>query len=194
MLAHYLEALIPVFVAVNVFGIMPIFVGLTGGMGEGEKRLIVRQGALTALAVGLGFILIGKGIFSLLSITVGDFKVAGGLLLLVFAVTDLIFAPTTRTVAGPTIGVVPLGVPLITGPAVLTTLLILVDHYGYWPTIISLMLNLAIVWVAFNRSAELTRFLGPAGSQGLGKVMHLLLAAIGVMMVRRGIAEMLLKP
>jgi multiple antibiotic resistance protein len=89
------------------------------------------------------------------------------------------------------VGIVPLGVPLIVGPAVLTTTIISVDTYGYIPTIISLIVNLVFAWLVFSRAALVIRVLGEGGAKGVGKVVSLLLAAIAVMMIRMGVIEML---
>ncbi len=88
-------------------------------------------------------------------------------------------------------GVVPLGTPLIAGPAVLTTLLIMLDHNGYLPTIAALIANLLVVWLVPTRSEPLTRFLGEGGSLAISKVASLLLAAIAVMMIRLGMMEII---
>ena len=96
-----------------------------------------------------------------------------------------------RRVAGGTVGIVPLGMPLIVGPAVLTTIIIAVDAYGYLPTITSLIINLAFAWWVFSRADLLVRFLGEGGAKGVAKVASLLLAAIAVMMIRMEIIEMI---
>ena len=84
-------------------------------------------------------------------------------------------------------GAVPIGTPLVTGPAVLTTILILVDTYGVYLTVMSFLANLLIAWVVFTYAGGISRFLGKAGSKAVSKIAHLLLAAIAVMMMRVGI-------
>jgi multiple antibiotic resistance protein len=84
-------------------------------------------------------------------------------------------------------GVVPIGVPLIVGPAVLTNILLLVDHFGVVPTIISLVLNLFIVWISLRNAERIVHLVGKGGVIGISKVMALLLAAIAIMMIRIGI-------
>ncbi len=95
-----------------------------------------------------------------------------------------------RRPAGAT-GAVPLGVPLIVGPAVLTTILVLVEHYGVAPTVVSLVLNMLIVWLSLNSAEKVTQFLGKNGIIAVSKVMALLLAAIAVMMIRLGMEGIL---
>jgi multiple antibiotic resistance protein len=85
------------------------------------------------------------------------------------------------------LGVVPIGVPLIVGPAVLTNILLLVDHYGILPTVIALVLNLIIVWISLINAERITRPVGKGGILGIAKVMALLLASIAIMMIRIGV-------
>ena len=88
-----------------------------------------------------------------------------------------------------TLGAVPIGTPLITGPAVLTTIIILLDSYGIVLTVSSFVINLMIVWITFYFSTAISNFLGKAGSKAFSKIASLLLAAIAVMMMRKGIVD-----
>jgi multiple antibiotic resistance protein len=178
---------IPLFVAFDALGILPVFVSLTSEMTLSERKRVVRQSILTGFLAGLGFLAAGESVFGLLGITVSDFKVAGGILLFIIAVVDLIFPERTRTFPKETLGVVPIGIPLIVGPGVLTTLLISAHAYGYAATILCLFLNLLIVWLVFGNSHRILQVLKDGGTKGLGKVFALLLAAFGIMMVRTGI-------
>jgi len=182
---------IPLFVAMDVFAVLPIFISITSELDQDSRKIVVRQSIFTALAVSLAFVAVGEAVFRILGISVDDFKIAGGLLLLVIAVLDLVrFSGERRKVEG-TMGVVPIGVPLIVGPAVLTTLIVLIDHHGIIPTIISLILNLLIVWGSFMKAEDITRLIGKNGIVALSKVMAILLASIAVMMIRLGIENII---
>ncbi|MFB3887741.1 MAG: MarC family protein [Thermodesulfobacteriota bacterium] len=178
---------IPLFVAFDALGILPIFVSLTSEMTTSERKRVVRQSTLTGFFVGIGFLAVGESVFGLLGITISDFKVAGGILLFIIAVVDLIFPERTRTFPKETLGVVPIGIPLIVGPGVLTTLLISGQTYGYTATVLCFVLNLLIVWLIFAHSHRFLQVLKDGGTKGLGKVFALLLAAFGMMMIRTGI-------
>jgi multiple antibiotic resistance protein len=69
---------------------------------------------------------------------------------------------------------------------------VLVDHYGIFPTIISLLLNLLIVWVSLSYAERLIKVMGKGGIMGLSKIMALLLASIAIMMIRLGIENIML--
>ncbi|MFQ6111299.1 MAG: MarC family protein [Nitrospinota bacterium] len=182
---------IPIFVAVDIIGVLPIFMGFAGSLAAEERKQVIRQSLLTAASLSLGFLFLGKAILVVLGVTIADFKVAGGIILLFFAILDILMPEKSRRRPSETMGVVPLGTPLIAGPAVLTTLLIMVDHNGYLPTIAALIANLLIVWLVLTRSESLTRFLGEGGSLAVSKVASLLLAAIAVMMIRLGVIELI---
>lgn len=178
---------IPLFVAIDVFAVLPIFISLTEGMPESKRQATIRESILTAVIVSFLFIAAGKAIFQTLRITADDFKIAGGLVLLIFAILELIKHGDEQRKHTDKMGVVPIGVPLIVGPAVLTTILVLVDHYGVIPTIISLMLNFLIVWVSFVYARRIIDFFGKGGIVAISKIMALLLASIAIMMIRIGI-------
>jgi multiple antibiotic resistance protein len=182
---------IPIFVAINVFMLLPLFISITQDMSKPERSKVVKDSILTAILVSLSFIALGEVIFRILGITGDDFKIAGGLLLLVFAIRDLILIREDRIKSDIEVGVVPIGVPLIVGPAVLTNILILVDHYGIIQTVISLLLNLGIVWIFLRNAEKMMHFFGKGGIIGIGKVMLLLLAAIAIMMIRIGLLNII---
>ncbi|NWF97573.1 MAG: MarC family protein [Nitrospirae bacterium] len=178
---------IPLFVATNIFMLLPVFISLTKEMSKVKRKIVVRDSILTAIIVSFLFIGLGEFIFKTLGITSDDFKIAGGIVLLIFAVRDLVHSGEDKIKPDIKVGVVPIGVPLIVGPAVLTNILLLVDHYGIMPTIISLILNLFIVWITLINAEKLTNIIGKGGIIGIAKVMALLLAAIAIMMIRIGI-------
>jgi multiple antibiotic resistance protein len=182
---------IPLFVAMNVFLLLPIFVNMTYGMSRQKQKEVVRDSIITALIVSLVFIALGKFIFDILGITPNDFKIAGGIVLLIFAIHDLTQSIEKKHRINGKVGVVPIGVPLIVGPAVLTNILLLVDNYGVAPTLISLILNLFIVWLSLNNAEKILNYIGKGGITGIAKVMALLLAAIAIMMIRMGIENII---
>ena len=194
-LGDVLLCFVPLFVAMDAVGAVPVYVALTDGLSTEERRRVTRQSLVTALVVGAAFLAVGRPLFNLLNITVDDFKIAGGLVLLVYAVLDLGREEKAKPVGeSAMVGVVPLGVPLISGPAVLTTLVILKDQFNVLPTALAFLANVALVGLAFFNSERLLRVLGPAGTKGLSKVTALILAAIAVMMIRVGVQSVLASP
>jgi multiple antibiotic resistance protein len=145
---------------------------------------------VTAMCLAVGFVLVGNLLFKWLGITIGDFMIAGGAILFSLAIIDLVNPAKKRKNPGQDLGVVPLGTPLIAGPAVLTTSMLIVSEYGLFATMVSLLTNILVAGLILRGSDILTRILGEAGSKALSKIMSLLLAAIAVMLMRKGFGEL----
>jgi multiple antibiotic resistance protein len=173
-------------VAIDPIGLIAIFLGLGGNVDAKHRQHEGMLGLITSLAVAIGFIFLGKVIFRALGITVSDFQVAGGLILLGIAVRELLDLGGRDRYAGESFGVVPLGMPLIAGPALLTALLILVDTVGILFTVLALLVNLLLVGFGFRYASHFTRWMGKQGMKGVSKLISLLLAAIAVSLIRRG--------
>jgi multiple antibiotic resistance protein len=191
MLNNILLSFIPIFVAVDAVGVLPIFASLTEQLSQKERTKIIVQSLFTASCLAIGFIFLGKAVFQLLGITISDFMIAGGAILFCLAIIDIINPVKQRRVPSDDLGVVPLGTPLIVGPAVLTTSLIIISQYGIFATLISVLANILLVGLIFSLAGTLIKFLGEAGSKALSKVTSLLLAAIAVMMIRKGLVNLL---
>jgi multiple antibiotic resistance protein len=179
---------VPLFVAVDAFGTLPIFVSLVGAAGQRRVNRVIRTSVATALLVAVPFIFLGEWLLRLLGITVADFMIAGGVILLLLSVRDLLSMekrPLARHPEG--IGPVPLGVPLIVGPAVLTTILLLVRQEGFFLTTAATVINVLLAGVVFFFSGLIIRIIGRSGTQIASKIANLLLAAIAVMLVRKGV-------
>ena len=190
--AHrFLLAFIPLFVSMDPIGVIPFYLSLTGSLDLPKRRTVLLEAMATAFGVGAGFVFLGQAVFNYLEITTSDFRVAGGIILLVLAIYDLLFASETRKVEGANVGVVPLGMPLIVGPAVLTTLVLQADSAGSFTALSAFVVNLVIVLVVFLLARRIQRVVGNGGTAAVSKIATLLLAAIAVMMIRRGILEII---
>ncbi len=186
---------IPLFIAVDAIGLLPFILSLTQDMNPAERPRTIRYAMLTAFALGLVFVGIGKGIFFVLGIAIGDFLVAGGLVLLVLAIRHLITGKLVElqpSVSKEMVGVVPIGTPLVVGPAVLTTLLLLTQQYSVLAVVLSFLLNLAFAWLVFAQANRVARLLREQGLRASSQIASLLLAAIAVMMIRKGLTEVMI--
>lgn len=183
-------AFIPVFVAVDAIANIPIYLAIVEKDSEKQRKRIVRDAVVTATSVAIIFMSVGKVILLILGITIPDFQIAGGALLFIISMR-LLLPNGEKSVFAHThdreVGVFPLGTPLITGPAVLTTTLIMLDSYGLAATFVSLLLNMFIVWLTLIKADYIMKFIGPSGIRAFSKIMYILLAAIAIMMIRRGI-------
>lgn len=183
----FLQAFIPLLIAIDPIGLAAIFLALGGGVPTETRRKIARQAAWTGGGVSLLFLLLGQTIFSALGITVTDFQIAGGLILFILAARDVTHSAAEEPAKlADDFGVVPLGMPLIAGPASITTLILLSQTLGVVITLCALALNLVLVVLAFAYSDRIGGWIGSTGMRAISKIVSLLLAAIAVNMVRRG--------
>ena len=182
----FLPAFIPLFVAMDPVGLVPFFLGMTQGVDRQRRERIAWQAIITAAAVAVGFMFLGRWTFRVLGISVGDFQIAGGLILLVLAARDLVRTGVEAEPLPEDFGVVPLGLPYIAGPATLTTLLIVVDSAGIQLALAALAANLILIAFAVHYADALGRCLGKTGMRAVSKIIAMLLAAIAVAMIRRG--------
>lgn len=185
-LNNFILAWIPLFVAIDPLGMGALFLGLTSKMDEPKRRRIAREASMTALVVGVAFMFGGRMLLSALGITVADFLVAGGLILLIIGSRHLLEHEQQPIFHDGEFGVVPLGMPLIAGPAMLTALLALTATRGVTPTLAALLANLLLNHVIMVHVRQITRIIGVNGIKAISKIIALLLVAIAVNMIRRG--------
>lgn len=180
-----------IFVALDIIGTLPMYISMTRPLGSAERKRVVNTSMLTAFLVAVAFAFLGQKIFSSLGISLFDFKIAGGLVLLLVSLADLAGGPSAvhqGSSSGST-GIVPLAVPLITGPGVLTQVILQVGTLGYAVTLLALVANYLIAWALLRRSEDVTRLIGNDGTVVVSKIAALLLAAIAIAMIRSGIFE-----
>lgn len=186
---------VPLFVAVDAIGILPIFVAITEDVEEEHRRAIVIQSVITASIVAVTFLWVGPVLLRFLGISVPEFMIAGGILLLAIALADLLTGEKRQRQTDPeSLGAVPIGIPLITGPAVLTTCILLRDIHGRWITTTAVVVNIILAGGIFLFAGPITRALGKTGTKTVSKLASMLLAAIAIMLIRRGISGILAVP
>lgn len=183
---------VPLFVAVDAIGTLPIFMSLTESIDQKSRVKVIVSSVITALLVGILFLFVGDAILKVLGITVEDFMIAGGIILFMIAVSDILMINKShKKVSAEALGSVPIGVPLIVGPAVLTTVMLLVRQEGFFYTGIAVTLNILIAGLIFLLSGYIMKLLGASGTKIVSKIASLFLAAIGVMMVRKGLSQLI---
>ncbi|MBP7844259.1 MAG: MarC family protein [Proteobacteria bacterium] len=190
-LQSFSQVFLPLFVAIDVIALVPIFLTLTENLNKRERSKLIHEACLTVLLTSIVFLWTGRGLFSLLGITSGDFKVGGGLLLLLISINNLMKGEeASRRNSNDQIGVVPIGIPLILGPAALTTLLISSESVGFSVSLAALLINVLIVWVTLQYSSIFLRIFGTGGTKAVAKIAALFLTAIAVHMIRMGLNEL----
>lgn len=183
----FVYSFIPLFIVIDAFGILPIVLGLGEGLEHRERRRMVHVAVITAGLVGLAFLFLGRFILNVLDISVGAFAIAGGIILLVLSIRYMTTGHMMDVIKEEMVAIVPIGTPLLAGPATITTLLLLVTQYQWYIVLVAFALNIAIAWLMFLQSGWIIRIMGRGGVRAASRVFSLLLAAIAVSMVIKGL-------
>ncbi len=184
----FFVSLVALFIVTDAVGLLPLLISLTDGFAPLERKRVVRGSVLTALLIAVFFLLLGRSIFWVMGISMADFQIAGGILLLIFSIQMLLTGnrPVQRPVSED-ISFFPLGTPLLSGPAVLTTLLILLDSHGWIITLLAFVVNMVLVFLIFDNSWRVLKVFGRNGIKAFSKLVDILLCAFAVTLIRRGL-------
>ncbi len=181
---------LPLLVVMDPLGALPFLASFAGAMPTPQRARIHRIAILTALVVGVLFLLGGRAVFALLGVQVYHFLVAGGAVLFALALREMM-----RTGAEPPaepdelMAVVPVGTPLLVGPATISLLLVLSALHPLWLVVAVFGASIAVCWLVFSQTGRLVRLLGIGGLRAFNKVAYLLLAAIAVKLITDGIVQ-----
>jgi len=184
---NFILTFVPLFIVIDALGNLPFVISISEGMIKQQRRRMIHLAIITATAVGLVFLFFGQFILKVMDISVGAFAIAGGLILLVLSIKYMSTGQMVEAVKEELVAVVPIGTPLVVGPATITTLLLLATQFPLYMVLISFALNMLITWGVFLLSNYIVRFLGQGGLKAVSRVFSLLLAAIAVSMIIRGL-------
>ena len=197
-----LVALSALFFVVDPIGLAPLFLTMTAGYSRERRAATAKKACLIFLGV-LTFFTIGGGvIFQLLGVSLGAFKIAGGLLLLLTAIDMLRSKQSETRTSEPELGeaankadvaVVPLAMPLLAGPGSIATVMVLsarAEHPSWLAAILLCVAATALATYLVLRAANvIDRWLGVSGRSILERVMGLLLASIAVQFIVGGVRD-----
>jgi len=186
-LRYFIYTFIPLFIVIDAVGNLPFVFSLSEGMTPPERRRMTDIAVLTASAVGLVFLFFGQFILTVMDISVGAFAIAGGIVLLVLSIKYMTTGRMVEALREELVAAVPIGTPLTVGPATITTLLLLATQFPLYMVLISFALNMLITRGIFQLSGYLVRFMGLGGLRAVSQIFSLLLAAIAVSMIIRGL-------
>lgn len=200
----FVAVLVSIFAIVNPVGTIPTFVALTAGYTAREKRHVITKAVLVGAGVLVLFGLAGERIFDVFSITIPAFRIAGGILIFKVAF-DMLHGERPRSDSNEqeitdalereNVGITPLGVPLLTGPGAITTVMILVATHGAPADRLLIYVAVAIVFVAafvlLFAGERLFGFMGRSGLMVFTRIMGLILAALAVQFVVTGLTQAL---
>lgn len=182
-----LMTFVPLFIVIDALGNLPVVITLSEDMMRFQRRKMIHIAALTAAVVGLAFLFFGQFILNLLGISVGSFAIAGGLILLILSSKYIITGRMVEAVKEEMVAVVPIGTPLLSGPATITTLLLLSGQYPVYIVLIAFLINILCAWIILLVGNQIAGFFGKGGLKAVSNVFNLLIAAIAVTMILRGL-------
>jgi len=203
-LTQYIKILTALLVIVNPVGVIPIFVSLTSDQPPQVRQRTARVAALSVGMVLIASCLLGESFLHFFGVSIASFRVGGGLLLLLMAISMFNaqqsgskYLPEESREAGekPDIAVVPLSVPLLAGPGAISTIIIYSNQAESWSHSAILIAIISIValtvWVVLSMAVPAVKMLGKTGINIATRLMGLLLAAIAVEFIANGLGQLL---
>ena len=184
----FLLSFVPLFIAIDALALPPIIVSLVENLTARERTKMVHVANLTALLVGLAFLLFGQFILTVMGISVGSFAIAGGIILLVQSVRNITVGRMIEATVEEMVAVVPIGTPLLAGPATITTLLLLLAQHPLSVVLVAFLANVIVAWGICLSSNRILKLMGRGGLRAVSRIFSLLLAAIAVSMIIKGLS------
>ena len=199
------KPLIALLAIVNPIGVIPFFIHFTQGFTREQRLRTIRVAAFSAFVVIAVSALAGLKIIEFFGISLASFQVGGGLLLLTSALQMLNAQPaesrkddltegSDKADAGASIAIVPLTIPLLTGPATISTMVIYADKTRHWWQL-AVLVGYGVVigvsvWIAFSLSGRIAKVLGKTGINVMTRLMGLILAALAIEVMSDGLVKL----
>jgi multiple antibiotic resistance protein len=204
VLTFGLVAFSAIFFVVDPLAVLPIFLAMTANESPAQKRATALRAAITCGITLTVFAAAGSLIFRFFGITLGAFKIAGGVLLFLVAL-DMMQARQSRTrstpeeekegIAKADVAIIPLASPLLSGPGSIATVMVLMSRHTLFlytiPVFVSILLTAIITWLMLRGAGWIERRLSKTFMNVVMRVMGLILAAISVEFVIAGIKDVL---
>ncbi len=195
----FLHIFIPLFAVIDPFAALPLYMSLTTGLSEAQKRKIVKEASLTAIVLLIFFAFLGIYILDFMGISIEALMIAGGLLMLLVSLEMVKEGDKPRSTKKKValheetgdIGIVPLGTPMLAGPGAISLVIILMSKYPTeWDSIVISIVGIIILTaLIFLGSNLISKIMGEKGSRAFTRVMGLLVAAFAVQYILDGIAQ-----
>ncbi|MGA2612148.1 MAG: MarC family protein [Spirochaetia bacterium] len=191
-----------IFIVVDPFGVVPVFIALTSDFPARKKRLTIRRAVLVAFAILCVFIFTGNAILRFLGIQPGSFFIAGGILMFIVSIDLLLGRPGRTKTSGAEhdeerddVSIFPLAIPMLAGPGTITTILLYVSEDkapGFiLPVLVgSVVLALVIAGVTMHLSSFFLRVLGRTGVSVIERIMGIILTGLSVQFVYDGLLKL----
>lgn len=186
----FIASLLSLFITLDPIGTIPFYLTYTHSFSNERKNRVLLISISVCFIIGVLFLYFGEFLFKYLKISFNDFLIASGIILLIFSITEFIGVSQFK-VEEEELAIVPLAIPLLAGPAFLTTILISKNFYGTIITLICLFLNVVFAFFILFYSQKILDAIGKTGIKGLIKIFSLFLASLGIKFIREGIEKIL---
>jgi len=199
------KPLVALLAIVNPIGVVPFFIHFTGNLTREQRRHTIRVSAFTAFVVIGISALAGLKVIEFFGISLASFQVGGGTLLLISSIQMLNAQPAegrkedvtegaSKADAGASIAVVPLTIPLLTGPATISTMVIYAEKTRHWWELAILVgygvVVAAVTYLVFSAAGRIAKVLGQTGINIMTRLMGLILAALAVELLADGLMKL----
>jgi len=203
-----LVALSAVFFVIDPIANVPIFLTITASDSPVQRRRTALRAAFATWVLLSVFALAGGLIFQAFGISLGAFKIAGGLMLLLMAI-DMMRAQPSRTrttdeeqgeaIARDDIAIFPLAIPMLAGPGAIATVMVLMSRAAWHPVrttavFAAVTITCVVAWLLMRSAASAERFLPKTLLRAFERIMGLLLAAVAIEFIAGGVRDMLRPP
>ncbi len=182
-----LISILMLFIVLDPIGNSPYFFLLTRDYPEEKRRQIITKSVLIALFVMLFFSILGDILFTILGVTVDDFRIAAGIILLIYFIATLLEIDIGPKPPLENLAVVPLAMPLLAGPAAISTVIYIKYTWGLSYAIVSTLINLVVAYPILLAGEMLLRYMGKNGSLVFEKLMAMIMASFAIAMIREGL-------
>ncbi|MGO8805427.1 MAG: MarC family protein [Candidatus Bathyarchaeia archaeon] len=195
-LTDLFRAIIALFIIVDPFGNIPIFLGLTQNVPEAKIKRVYNTAVLVGMILLLVFAFAGSAILTAFGLSLQSFEIAGGLLLLIIAIRILISGARENVESPESIGAVPIAIPLLVGPGAITTTMVTFQTYfkisgleiALSIAVLAVVVVMSLTWIILRFINQIDHFLGKTGAIVIARVMALLIAGIAIQYILTGIS------
>ncbi len=183
----FIKAFFALFVIMDVLGNVPIFMVFTEKYTKKHRVKSANHAFYAASIILLIFLFFGTTILNLFNISITNFRIGGGILIILIGIkVSLGLHLKEERAKSYEIATVPMATPLLVGPGTITTIIILVQQYGYFITVLAAIANLLFTWLALRKTQFIFNFIGRQGSDAISRIMGLIILAIGVSFITSG--------
>jgi multiple antibiotic resistance protein len=185
MIIELLKAFTMMFAVMDPFGVLPTFINLNKGVSNKELKHRAYRAVKYATILLLVFLFFGEKILEFFGISVSSFSIAGGILILIFGLKLVLdFSLDRGRRITEEFKLVPVAMPLIAGPGVFVSAILLVTAYGYLVAVLAALLSLFFTWLILRSSATIMKILGGQGEEIISRIMGLLLMGMAIEIIR----------